>query len=418
MTTTIQETIEALPRYTPESNHCEQWPDGKYLWRDDVLVALQAAPTQGSIDTAEFRSLLFRTRVTVHDEEAIANLVAHIDAHIAQRAASGDAPASRVWDEFGRTNAGDQTGGTVQRFGFDLSGKRPDIIPATNGAYVYYSDYLELFKHIAQRAANVLTCAECNDAGGKEVGSGLLGPDWEECKACLGRAAPAPIADGVAGEFNSEVLGRVTTYLSQFPEFQPVGDSSADQTFRNIVDCIELLRNAPKASAPATDHLNDAINMVSAPAGDLPPLPEQPQQLTAYWECEDCAGHGVVGELQSMGHFQPPEAATCSACDGKGRTKTEAFLPEQMHAYVLADRAARAAAAPAGHAEPMAKPVHDENARYAIDSAISFGVHGINKPPSDDHWLMSYWVIGNRMAAYERAEKVAAPVAAEKDITK
>ncbi len=91
-----------------------------------------------------------------------------------------------------------------------------------------------------------------------------------------------------------------------------------------------------------------------APAGDLPPLPEQPQQLTAYWECEDCAGHGVVGELQSMGHFQPPEAATCSACDGKGRTKTEAFLPEQMRAYVLVDRAARAAAAPAGHAEPVA----------------------------------------------------------------
>jgi len=55
----------------------------------------------------------------------------------------------REWDEFGRTNSGDETGGTVQRFGFDLTGSKPDIIPATNGAFVYYDDYLALHRKLA-----------------------------------------------------------------------------------------------------------------------------------------------------------------------------------------------------------------------------------------------------------------------------
>jgi hypothetical protein len=54
-----------------------------------------------------------------------------------------------VWDEFGRTNSGDETGGAVQRFGFDISGSKPDIIPATNGAFVYYDDYLALHRRLA-----------------------------------------------------------------------------------------------------------------------------------------------------------------------------------------------------------------------------------------------------------------------------
>lgn len=60
------------------------------------------------------------------------------------------APAQpeRMWDEFGRTNAGDETGGAVQRFGFDISGSKPDIIPATNGAFVHYSDYLALHRRL------------------------------------------------------------------------------------------------------------------------------------------------------------------------------------------------------------------------------------------------------------------------------
>jgi len=45
----------------------------------------------------------------------------------------------------GRTNQGDVTGGTVTRFGIDASKLPLEIIPATNGAYVWYSDYADLY---------------------------------------------------------------------------------------------------------------------------------------------------------------------------------------------------------------------------------------------------------------------------------
>jgi len=64
------------------------------------------------------------------------------------------------------------------------------------------------------------------------------------------------------------------------------------------------------------------------------PLPVQPPELMAYWRCESCDGHGVVGELQSMGHFQPPEAETCGDCGGAGRTLCAAYLPEQLQQAV------------------------------------------------------------------------------------
>ena len=75
-------------------------------------------------------------------------------------------------------------------------------------------------------------------------------------KALAADEASAPVTCGLynvsadrskqegAEQFNSEVLGRVTTYLSQFDEFQPSGENSADQAFKNIVDCIEKLRTS------------------------------------------------------------------------------------------------------------------------------------------------------------------------------
>lgn len=59
-------------------------------------------------------------------------------------------PAVTQPDPVGRFNRGDETGGAVARFGFDCSGEKPEIVPATNGAFVYYSDYLKLFKQAAQ----------------------------------------------------------------------------------------------------------------------------------------------------------------------------------------------------------------------------------------------------------------------------
>lgn len=49
------------------------------------------------------------------------------------------------------------------------------------------------------------------------------------------------------------------------------------------------------------------------------------------------------------------------------------------------------------------QPVHEQSARFAIDGAIECGKQGINKPPTDDHWLMEYWQIGQSLAAHAQA---------------
>lgn len=48
-----------------------------------------------------------------------------------------------------------------------------------------------------------------------------------------------------------------------------------------------------------------------------------------------------------------------------------------------------------------AQPVSEQNARFAIDGAITYGRQGINKPPTDDHWLMGFWEIGRKLHDYE-----------------
>ena len=57
------------------------------------------------------------------------------------------APALQPAQGVGRTNPGDETGGAVERFGLQtFLGKSPEIIPATNGSFVWYSDYLKLWQ--------------------------------------------------------------------------------------------------------------------------------------------------------------------------------------------------------------------------------------------------------------------------------
>lgn len=44
------------------------------------------------------------------------------------------------------------------------------------------------------------------------------------------------------------------------------------------------------------------------------------------------------------------------------------------------------------------QPMSEQDARFAIDGAINWGYEGMHKPPTDDHWLMPYWVIGRKLA--------------------
>lgn len=43
------------------------------------------------------------------------------------------------------------------------------------------------------------------------------------------------------------------------------------------------------------------------------------------------------------------------------------------------------------------QPMSEHNTRFAIDGAIQYGREDRNKPPSDDHWLMEYWLIGQQL---------------------
>ena len=56
-------------------------------------------------------------------------------------------PVAQPAQGVGRTNPCDETGGAVERFGWQtFLGKSPEIIPATNGSFVWYSDYLKLWQ--------------------------------------------------------------------------------------------------------------------------------------------------------------------------------------------------------------------------------------------------------------------------------
>lgn len=53
----------------------------------------------------------------------------------------------------------------------------------------------------------------------------------------------------------------------------------------------------------------------------------------------------------------------------------------------------------AAQAPSAPQPMSEHNARFAIDGAIQYGRECRNKPPSDDHWLMEYWLIGQQLRA-------------------
>jgi hypothetical protein len=43
------------------------------------------------------------------------------------------------------------------------------------------------------------------------------------------------------------------------------------------------------------------------------------------------------------------------------------------------------------------KPIHDQNARFAIEGAIEYGRNGVYAPP-DDHWLAPFWHMGKQLS--------------------
>lgn len=77
-----------------------------------------------------------------------------------------------------------------------------------------------------------------------------------------------------------------------------------------------------------------------------------------------------------------------ASIEGKNRGLVDALSRQEK---IIANLEAQIAAQPT--------PMHEQNARFAIDGAIAFGMQGTNKPPESDHWLMEYWEIGQKIAA-------------------
>lgn len=75
----------------------------------------------------------------------------------------------------------------------------------------------------------------------------------------------------------------------------------------------------------------------SEPVGEVLQFPPMPEGWPARFRCDSCDGNGEIGELVSMGHFQPPERQTCPDCGGRGWASEEhAFNADHMREFAEA----------------------------------------------------------------------------------
>lgn len=141
-----------------------------------------------------------------------------------------------------------------------------------------------------------------------------------------------------------------------------------------------------------------ALASPAAPlAGKAEPVASEHQEPVAYmrwWARQYDQGHGNIGHDEG---FEVCESRDRSD-DGKPAFPVYACPPAEQK----------------GTPESMA----NSNARFAIDGAIMFGREGVNKPPSEDHWLYEYWSIGQQLAklgetsGWDNVTLVSAPLAA------
>lgn len=73
------------------------------------------------------------------------------------------------------------------------------------------------------------------------------------------------------------------------------------------------------------------------PVGEALQFPPMPEGWPARFRCDSCDGNGELGELVSMGDFQPPERQTCPDCGGRGWASEEpAFNADHMREFAEA----------------------------------------------------------------------------------
>lgn len=148
-------------------------------------------------------------------------------------------------------------------------------------------------------------------------------------------------------DWEAKPLGRMATSIPCcWPEWH--GEAGAGH-----IDLSVTPTTPPQAAQPAALPASPAdmavYNQIAAgypgatlSAGEVtdgfPPLPEG---WPARFRCDSCDGNGEVGELVSMGYFQPPGRQACPDCGGRGWSdEAPAFSGDHMREY--ADTHARA----------------------------------------------------------------------------
>lgn len=120
------------------------------------------------------------------------------------------------------------------------------------------------------------------------------------------------------------------------------------------------------------------------------PDAENPQCGT--WTCPDCGPRAA--DAQQVGvdaRVAELEAMLTEVTDCLAWLNSD----DDGHIMALTDRARAALTSPA---KVGVQPAHEQNARFAIDGAISLGMQGV-KQPDADHWLAKYWDIGRQLSA-------------------
>ena len=97
--------------------------------------------------------------------------------------------------------------------------------------------------------------------------------------------------------------------------------------YRAVHHMLIALHGDPEAKSKATPE----------PVGEALQFPPMPEGWPARFRCDSCDGNGELGELVSMGDFQPPERQTCPDCGGRGWASEEpAFNADHMREFAEA----------------------------------------------------------------------------------
>ncbi|HEX8610217.1 MAG TPA: hypothetical protein VF800_02930 [Telluria sp.] len=390
----IQAAIDALTRHAPVQGELVQHKGGNWLWRPDVLAAIQAAPAQGSIDTAlpktwrerAFAELGHRYTGYKHDSFMEAE-IADLRAYIAQRAAPEDGERKRI-------NAYETL---VKALRSQLNEVQKQVETNLGAAGMLASEraanaQLTAELEIAQRAASADAFPE-GDQGAPLgylddrpvfVGAELeqrvrdgwvrhnaqeswrgLQIDW---KNDMRWAAPAPSADEVPDDTVAWLItlpdGELELGTAYFDKDE--ADDYIENDAKEGCYLTELIVRppAPNASAPSRDDQCQvcgawfcecsSVRKASAPDAPAMKRADAPTVIANVRAKLEAAGFLPVGAGAApdapAGDLPPLPETRYNGC---GDGSEPLYTPDMMHAYVLADRAA---VAPAGHAEPARAP--------------------------------------------------------------